>query len=91
MSTTQFHSLLLDLAPADSGSSVPTRIQLLPPSGFAGRDGRGPFTYSFNDLLDAFNAYTDLPTTIETAGAAPAAFVVYEAQLGEKVTFPLRR
>lgn len=35
---------------------VPTRINILPPSGFAGRDGRGPFTYDFTALSTAFTA-----------------------------------
>jgi phage I-like protein len=53
---TTFHSILLDLAPGD-GSGVPARIQLLPPSGFTGRDGRGPYTYDADSVLAAFSSY----------------------------------
>lgn len=35
------HSFIQDLAPA-AGAAVPSRIHLLPSSGFTGRDGRGP-------------------------------------------------
>jgi phage I-like protein len=75
------HSVLFDAAPAD-GAPVPTRIHLLPPSGFTGRDGRGPYFYTFEELLQAFNAY-GMPLAIdyehqsigagEKTGATPAA------------------
>ncbi|MFG6728550.1 phage protease [Burkholderia pseudomallei] len=55
--TLQLHSLLLDLSATDGGAPVPSRIQLLPPSGFTGRDGRGPYTYDAQTLLNAFAAY----------------------------------
>lgn len=41
----------------DAAAPVPTRIQLLPPSGFSGRDGRGPYTFDINSLQAAFDAY----------------------------------
>lgn len=41
------HSLTLDLA-ASAGTS--NRVHLLPPSGFSGRDGRGPYVYDFETL-----------------------------------------
>ncbi len=45
-----------------SGSEVPNSFEILPPSGFTGRDGRGPFTYEFDTLQNAFVANAqDLP------------------------------
>lgn len=57
------HSVLFDAAPAD-GAPVPTRIHLLPPSGFTGRDGRGPYFYTFEELKQAFDAY-GMPLAID--------------------------
>lgn len=57
------HSVLFDAAPAD-GAPVPTRIHLLPPSGFTGRDGRGPYFYTFEELTQAFDAY-GMPLAID--------------------------
>jgi len=75
------HSALFDVAPAD-GAPVPTRIHLLPPSGFTGRDGRGPYYYTFAELALAFEAY-GMPLAIDyehqsigagdKLGATPAA------------------
>lgn len=50
---TIFHAFMTDLAPAES-SAVPTFVQLLPASPFTGRDGRGPFAFEAQTLLDAF-------------------------------------
>lgn len=45
-----------------SDSEVPASFEILPPSGFTGRDGRGPFTYEFDTLQEAFVANAqDLP------------------------------
>ncbi|WP_429574911.1 phage virion morphogenesis protein [Paraburkholderia sp. UCT70] len=63
-STTQYPPL--DLAPTEKGSPLATPIQLLPPSGLpAGMNaGHSPTRSMFNDLLDAFNAYS-LPLPID--------------------------
>lgn len=50
------HSFVHDLAPKD-GAAVPSRIHLLPPSGFSGRDGRGPYFYDPAVLQAAFEKY----------------------------------
>ena len=50
----------------DAGAPVPTTVQLLPPSGFTGRDGRGPYTYNSDDLLASFGKNgMDLPIDFE--------------------------
>jgi hypothetical protein len=45
-----------DVAEVQSETNVPSKIQLLPPSGFSGRDGRGPYVYTFEELQAAFIA-----------------------------------
>lgn len=52
------NSLSLDFNPTeDAGALVPDLVQLLPASGFTGRDGRGPFVFSAETLLTAFAEY----------------------------------
>lgn len=48
------HAFTSDLIPADGSSVVPTLVQLLPASPFSGRDGRGPYSYDPQALIDAF-------------------------------------
>lgn len=62
MPAKSLHSFSTELA-LDNGT-VPTRINLLPPSGFTGRDGRGPFNYEFTALLAAFSA-NGMPVSLD--------------------------
>lgn len=55
---TSTNSLAFDLPANDtSAATVPDLVQLLPASGFVGRDGRGPYTFSADTLLAAFAAF----------------------------------
>lgn len=43
-----------EVAEVSADYLVPSKIQLLPPSGFTSRDGHGPYVYTFKELQTAF-------------------------------------
>lgn len=79
---TSTNSLAFDMPQQDGAPLVPDLVQLLPASGFTGRDGRGPYTYTAETLIAAFAAFgMPLPLDYEhqslnaadKAGETPAA------------------